>query len=392
MSIEFKLPDLRRTGLSPVRAVAGRGPHAAALRQEPAVTVGRWLKQPGEPIAAEEKLLEAYSNQFDWDIPSPMAGTLQEIRAAQGTLAHAGEVLAFIAGASAEAAEPVGAASQSAQRASPVALRIAAEHGVGMAQVRGTGAGGRVTKEDVLAFVLALSAPAATPALQAEDTLLELSASQRAMAGAFARQRQAVPHASAFATVDMTNITRRRDALQADWRRREGFALEFMPFIVLAAAAALRAVPVVNALFGPDGIALRRSLHIAPVSSSLQDDDTPVIYHAEAYSLVGMARRLREFTGRAQKPAAAQAAAATFSIVDHGALGGLLATGIVRPGQSAVLSVGAVQPRPVAVDDGLEIHPIAYFGLTYDQRMIDAGTAGRFLDGLKQLLETASFL
>src|SRR2546428_3232257 len=200
------------------------------------VSISRWLKEAGDPIQLNQALLQVYSNRFDWDIPAASAGTLGEIRAPAGARVRPGDVLAVLADASAgnERATSEHAPSHAEARISPIAARIADEHGLDLAQVRGSGSHGRITKEDVLALV---ERQTASPGVetQACESLVETTPDWRARAEWLSRRRQAVPHVSSFVAVDMGHVRSQIERQQQAWLAREGFALQELSYIVLAA-------------------------------------------------------------------------------------------------------------------------------------------------------------
>jgi pyruvate/2-oxoglutarate dehydrogenase complex dihydrolipoamide acyltransferase (E2) component len=348
---EFRLPELERSE---------------------SVCVSRWFKRTGEPINAHEKLLEVFSERFDWDLPAPAAGNLKEISAAEGARVSTGDVLALIERAALEA-ESLALPDARAARISPLAARIAADQRIDLLQARGTGPAGRVNKRDVLALLQSEINPSPDPISQ-PDGQPGYEPSDCLTAG--------LPGATMFVMVDMTNVVAQRDARLMHWLQREGFILDHLPYMVLAAVAALGSVPVINSMFTPDGGAQNSGIQIEVICAG----GTALIPNAEAYNLVGIARRLRAVArvdgNSGQRP---------FIIEDHAAGGALLATGLLAPGSAALLSVGVIQKQAVAVGDALQIHPMVYFGLTYDPRVADESKAVQFATELKRLLEVVSF-
>ncbi|MBI3733423.1 MAG: 2-oxo acid dehydrogenase subunit E2 [Chloroflexi bacterium] len=263
--------------------------HLPPLPNTSEVTIGRWLKQPGDQVIASENLVEVYSEQYDWDIPSPRAGTLQEIRVPAGGCARPGDVIAVLDGS---ASEPEVAAPRANQRVSPLAARMAAAHGIDTVSIKGTGVGERVTKNDLLAFIQAHTPPPVPPPAVSADVLVALTPAHAAMADLLARSKESMPHVSSFVEVDMGRILAQRDARQAAWRNREGFELTTTPYLILAAVAALRAVPVVNGMFSPAGAVLKKSINIGVTIAADGGSVTPMLQNAETYNLVGIARRV----------------------------------------------------------------------------------------------------
>ena len=331
-------------------------------------TVSRWLKRPGESIGAHETLLELFSERFDWDITSPSAGVLKEIVAAEGSQAKTGAVLAVIDGAASDG-ESTAPPLARAARVSPLAARIAADRQIDLERARGSGPAGRVNKEDVLALWQLSLEPAIQPDAQPR--------------GAPAESSTARPQSvTTFVAVDMAHATTQRDARQFPWLQREGFALDYLPYVVLATAAALRAVPINAGLSIANADAQGSGIHIEVVRAGT----STLLLNADAYNLVGAARRLH-----AARPAPDELARRVFVIEDHGSGGALLASGLLAPAAAGLLSIGVVQKQAVALGDALQARPMAYLGLTYDPRIVDEHQAEKFMAELKRLLEVVSF-
>ena len=338
------------------------------LELSDSATVSRWLKRPGESIGAHEKLLEIFAERFDWDIPSPAAGVLKEIVAAEGAQVSTGAVLAVIDGATPDAESTAPPAAR-ATRVSPLAARIAADRQIDLERARGSGPAGRVNKEDVLALLKSSPEPAIQP-----------DAQPRGVPTAASNARS--PAVTTFVAVDMSHVMTQRDARRFHWLQREGFALDYLPYLVVATAAVLRAVPINAGMSTSDTDGYGSGIDIEVV----QPGGSTLILNADAFSLVGAARRLQ-----AKRPTPGEPAQHAFVIEDHGSGGALLATGLLAPGAAGLLSIGVVQLQAVAIGDALQTRPTAYLGLTYDPRMVDEGKAGKFMVELKRLLEVVSF-
>jgi len=348
---EFRLPELELTE---------------------SVTVSCWLKRHGEPIGAHEKLLEVFSERFDWDILSPAAGVLKEILAAEGAQLRTGAVLAVIDGTTPDAESTVPPAARAA-RVSPLAARIAADRQIDLERAHGSGPAGRISKEDVLALLPSNPAPSGEPTIQ-----------PHAQPGGVPTESSNArsPAVTTFIAVDMSHATTKRDARRFHWLQREGFALDYLPYVVVATAAALRAVPINTGMSTANEDAQGSAIHIEVV----QAGGCALILNADAYNLVGAARRLH-----APRPMPGEPTQHAFVIEDHGSGGALLATGLLAPGAPGLLSIGVVQPQVVAIGDALQTRPMAYLGLTYDPRVVDEGKAGKFMVEIKRLLEVVSF-
>jgi 2-oxoisovalerate dehydrogenase E2 component (dihydrolipoyl transacylase) len=425
-------------------------------------TVARWLKAPGDLVAKMEPLLEISTDKIDTEVPAPADGVLLEILVAEGqtvrpgvTLAHIGErgaigkpqppapkqqpapvaprqqpgppgrATAIQAGQSesqAQAEKPSGRAF-----VSPVVGRIAAEHGVDLAEVPGTGLGGRVTKKDVLGFVerrtenaerrtegsyqLPVSSqqsavnsqqPAASSQLSPDEVLQPLTAMRRAIAQHMVQSVQTTPHVTTVFEVDVTAVVRHREAHKAEFAAK-GINLTFTPYFVAAAAAGLRAVPELNGRFTEAGLLLNRRIHIGVAVALAGGLLVPLIRDADEKNLQGLARAVNELAARARNGRLQpdELAGGTFTITNHGVSGSLVGTPIINQPQSGILGIGAIVKRPVvrsaaptgsrsllpSADDAIVIRPMCYLSFSFDHRVLDGAQADAFLTVVKERLE-----
>lgn len=409
--------------------------------------VERWLKAEGDRIDREEPLVEVSTDKVTAEIPSPVAGILTKILVQPGQTVPVETPIALIdAGATAgvpgsarrEAAlpeqggrdeddhqrsSPETREEAARRRSTPLVRRLAAEHGVALAALTGTGFGGRVRREDLFAFLQAsptarAGAPAAADASATgaspsaprasapprEATLIPLSAARRIIAERLTQSRQQVPDATAVFEVDMTGVVRRRAAVREEFRRRTGVDLTYLPFAVKAVAVALRAYPAINVSFTIDGILAHRDIHIGiavavdggrePGSDVLV---VPVLRNADSLSLAGIARGIHDLAMRARVGALGtdELQGATFTVNNTGAVGTVISTPIIPQPQAAIMTTEAIVKRPVVVGDGdgndsIAIRSMMFACLTFDHRAFDGLTAGRFMAQVKRWLETVA--
>jgi len=406
-------------------------------------TVSKWLKVEGQSVNEFEPLLEVNTDKVDTEIPSPASGVVLRIVVPEGQTVQAGTVLAMI-GAAGEAVPEGLAAAPAAHRAtpamapasapippppapvppadvgfiSPVVAKIAAEYQVDLSQVRGTGTDGRITKKDVLAHIRNLPAagsiapaweqpasgelfrpteevfgpqtPASTPAA---GQVLPHDSVRRQIAEHMLRSRRTSPHVTTVMEADLSRVVAHRQAHKENFAR-EGVDLTFSAYFVVATAAALKAVPWVNASWSDEGIVLHRPVHIGvAVSLGEQGLIVPVIRDADQKSLQAIAAAIKDLATRARarklKPDEVQGG--TFTITNHGVSGSLFATPIINQPQAAILGVGAIQKRVVVVEtagaDAFAIRPMVYLTQTFDHRMLDGAVADRFLSVVVERLE-----
>ena len=424
-------------------------------------TVARWLKGAGDRVAKNEALLEISTDKIDTEVPAPADGILLEIRVTAGVTVKAGAVLAMIgseaeyAGAqppadgggnvelrsSAADAAHMGGDERPGGRSfvSPVVARMAAEHKLDLAQINGTGLGGRVTKKDVTAYlqeaaehsagndqgveldgdtVVPRTGPgsaeisgtaagllaqhegdeASEPLLNPDEVLSPLTAMRRAIAQHMVMSKRTSPHVTTIFEADMTAVIRHREANKRSFGAK-GIALTYTPYFVAAIVAGLRAVPEANSRFTDAGIAVNRRMHIGVAVALVQGLLVPVVRDADEKNLQGLARLVNELVERtrsnALRPEDVQGG--TFTLTNHGTGGSLLATPIINQPQTGILGVGAIVKRPVVrssspsllpdADDSIVIRPMCYLSFTFDHRVLDGAQGDAFLTAVKQRLE-----
>jgi len=421
-------------------------------------TVTRWLKKVGDSVRADEPLVEVSTDKVDTEIPSPVAGTLLSITAEEDTTVPVGGELAKIGTGAAPAAEPQAptpqpepaakptpqpaptpraepapepqptaepaatTASGATPYVTPLVRKLAADNNIDLAQVKGTGVGGRIRKQDVLAAVQqreeakkapAPAAPAAAAAARpaAAPSPAPRLAHLRGTTQKASRIRQitaAKTRESLLATaqltqtheVDMTKIVALRNRAKAAFAEREGVNLTYLPFIARAVIDALKIHPNINASYNEETkeITYYDAEHLGFAVDTEQGLLSPVIHNAGDLSLAGLARAIADIAARARsgdlKPD--ELSGGTFTITNIGSQGALHDTPILVPPQAAMLGTGAIVKRPrVVVDDNgnesIGIRSICYLPLTYDHRLIDGADAGRFLTTIKHRLEEAAF-
>ncbi|MFF0530287.1 2-oxoglutarate dehydrogenase, E2 component, dihydrolipoamide succinyltransferase [Nocardia amikacinitolerans] len=407
-------------------------------------TVTRWLKREGDAVEVDEPLLEVSTDKVDTEIPSPAAGVLTKIVAKEddvvevgGELGIIGEPTAPAPVAAAQAQAPtqnsapslVPAASGNSEfpSSTPLVRKLAAENGVDLSTVKGSGVGGRIRKQDVVAAAEALEAPPA-PAVPHESAVPAApAAAPKTPAAVLMAARPGLEHLSGttqkasrirqiIATktlealqttaqqtqgheADLTKVAALRSRAKEGFAAREGVNLTFLPFFAKAAVEALGVHPNINASYNPETgeIIYHSTVNLGIAVDSEQGLLSPVIHNANDLSLAGLARAIADIANRARtgglKPD--EMAGSTFTITNIGSQGALFDTPILLPPQSAMLGVGAIVKRPMVIaDNGNEfigIRSMAFMPLTYDRRLVDRADAGRFVTTIKHRLEEAAF-
>ncbi|MEI6697987.1 MAG: 2-oxoglutarate dehydrogenase, E2 component, dihydrolipoamide succinyltransferase [Mycobacteriaceae bacterium] len=409
-------------------------------------TVTRWLKKVGDSVAADEPLVEISTDKVDTEIPSPAAGILLQITAEEDVIVPVGGELGRIGTAgttpapapapviaptpaplvaptpppvAAPAPQPVAAAAPTGDGGgpyvTPLVRKLAAENGIDLATLKGTGVGGRVRKQDVLAAADSKKAPAASaasasaaaaPAAVASPLAHLRGTTQKAsrIRQLTARKTRESLQASAQLTqtheVDMTKIVGLRARAKKEFAEREGVNLTYLPFIARAAIEALKVHPNINASYNEETgeITYYDAEHLGFAVDTEQGLLSPVIHNAGDLSLAGIARAINDIAARARsgglKPD--ELSGGTFTITNIGSQGALFDTPILVPPQAAMLGTGAIVKRPrVIIDESgnesIGVRSVCYLPMTYDHRLIDGADAGRFLTTVRRRLEEGAF-
>ena len=371
-------------------------------------TVGRWLKKAGDPVAFDDPLFEVSTDKVDSEIPSPYDGVLLEILVPEGETVPVGTVLARIGepGATASSAPAPAPAPEVAKPSagngkgrmlSPVVRRLAAERDVDLATISGTGGGGRIMREDVLAAKTA-PAPAAQPATQpatqpgGREEVLPLSRIRIVTAERMVESRRTSAHVWTSIEVDLEAVEKVRQQHKAAYRKAEGGSLTYLPFIGRAVCDGLRAFPPLNCSIDMDAKTLTLhhyvNLGIAVDVAGL-GLMAPVIRDADGLNLRGLARAIRDVGARAKdrKLGGADLTGSTFTISNPGPMGTYASAAVINQPNVAILTTEGVARRVVAVGDAIAIHHTCVLGLSYDHRALDGVVAAQFLAYVRDALQ-----
>jgi 2-oxoglutarate dehydrogenase complex dihydrolipoamide succinyltransferase (E2) component len=355
-------------------------------------TVVKWLIPLGGAIEKDQSLLEVETEKVDLEVPSPATGVLNEILVNAGQTVAVGTLLARID--SAPPAEvinrvggvvvrPVDSVATGEEHHSPAVRQLAKEHGVDLAHLKGTGAGGRVTKKDVLEYVARNSTQAQAGSANGQpsmgEEILPLTQMRKTIADRMLKSRQTSAHVSTFFEADFSSIA----------SFRTGRDLTYLPFVVRAVTKALRDFPIINSTLGEQGIVVKKDLHIGIATALEEGLLVPVIRHADRKGLSQLAKEIADLAERARskKLSPDEVQGGTFTITNHGGFGSLFSSPIIHQPQIAILGVGAVQKRAVVINEAIAIKPMAYLSLSFDHRVIDGATADQFMAKVKDYLE-----
>ena len=387
--------------------------------------IGPWLKSVGDRIEKYEPVVEIVTDKVTMEMPSPATGVLSAIVVAEGQTVPMGAVIAELEVEGEEANEhedaptaipggvpeasltgtllkdvaPVGPTGSggplvdgggAGPRFSPAVRRLAAEHGVDLSAVQGTGIGGRVTRKDVEAHVAQQSsgAPAAEAASDDEERV-PLTPVRRTIADNMVRSTSQIPEAWSTVEADVTGLVALREAVKSDFRGREGVNLTFMAFIVQAVAAALKENPLVNSTWGGDAIVLKRRVNVGVAVAAPQGLVVPVVHDADAMDVASLARAVDDLASRARagKLRVEDMRGGTFTVNNTGALGSVVGKGIINHPQAAILNAEAIVKRPVVVDDEVAVRSMMNLCITFDHRILDGAEAAAFVNAVKSRLE-----
>ena len=408
-------------------------------------TVTRWLKNVGDSVAMDEALLEVSTDKVDTEIPSPVAGTLLAIDVPVDSTVPVGARLGLIGSANGVvpaapvapvapvvvapvapiiaapvvSAPPVTApvsapvAAQADAYVTPIVRKLAAELGVNLSTIQGSGIGGRIRKEDVQAAAkpaAVQSAPSAatvTPAAAKSSpvaasplrgTTVTMSRLRKVIAARMVESLQVSAQLTTVIEVDVTKISRLRDRAKATFEAREGVKLSFLPFFAVAVCEALKVHPVLNSSVEGDQITYHGAEHLGIAVDTERGLLVPVIHNAGDLNMGGIARKISDLAARTRdnKVSPDELGGGTFTITNTGSRGALFDTPIINQPQVAILGLGAIVKRPMVVrgEDGGEtiaIRSMVYLGLSYDHRVVDGADAARFLVTLKERLELGGF-
>jgi len=433
-------------------------------------TVTKWLKKIGEKVERDEPLFEISTDKVDAEIPAPAAGVVKEIKVKEGETVQINTVVAVLedggaaAAAPAPAAKPAAAEAPKAEakeaprptaappspptakpapayaeapagrpatappaaiggeltfepgklremgiRTSPLVRKLAKEHGIDLRQLSGSGAGGRITKDDVqkaLAGGMPSARPAAAPAGGPAAVELgvavprermyfgryevePMSAMRRSIAEHMVASKRTSPHVYSIDEVDVSKIVGLREKLKGEFERKTETKLTYMPFFIRAAVEGLRAFPSVNSSVDGTSVVLHKDINIGIAVALDWGLLVPVIKRADELNFLGLQRAITDLAERARskklKPEEVQHS--TFSITNPGIFGGLMGLPVINQPNVAILGMGTIQKRPMVINDAIAIRSMVYLTLSYDHRVVDGAVAHQFMGKVKKVLE-----
>ncbi|MEK6542062.1 MAG: 2-oxoglutarate dehydrogenase complex dihydrolipoyllysine-residue succinyltransferase [Pseudomonadota bacterium] len=374
-------------------------------------SIGQWLKQPGERVAADEPIVSLETDKVAVEVPSPIAGVMGRQLVKEGDTVAVGAVIAVIDDDGAVVAPPATVAASAtpassvmadASALSPAVRRAVLEHGIDPAKITGTGKDGRLTKEDVVeAAKRAGDAPAATvvvaeasvPAVPVTgvrgEERIKMTRLRQTVAKRLKEAQNTAALLTTFNDVDMSAVIAARAKYKDLFEKKHGVRLGFMGFFTRAVALAARDVPAVNARIDGDEIVYHKHLDVSVAVSAPNGLVVPVIRNADTMSFAEIEKAIGDFGARAKAGTLTMAdmAGGTFTISNGGVFGSLMSTPIINPPQAAVLGLHRIEDRPVVRDGAVVVRPMMYLALSYDHRLIDGREAVTFLVRVKEAIE-----
>lgn len=413
-------------------------------------TISKWLVSVGDKVNKYDPLAEVMTDKVNAEVPSSFSGTIKELIAGEGDTMAVGEVICTIeieGGASEEApaaasdsastssasATPAPAPSAdegSKARYSPAVLKLAQENNIDLTQVKGSGAGGRITRKDLKQMIESGNIPQASsqteapkesvqvqtnsaqpaaqtqPAAQAQpaapapsvpvaagDIEIPVTGVRKAIAANMLRSKHEAPHAWTMVEVDVTNLVEYRNGLKDDFKKKEGFNLTFFAFFVKAVAQALKEFPQINSMWAGDKIIQKKEINI---SIAVATDDAlfvPVIKNADEKTIKGIGREINELAQKVRtgKLRSEDMQGGTFTVNNTGSFGSVQSMGIINYPQAAILQVESIVKRPVVMNNGMiAVRDMVNLCLSLDHRVLDGLVCGRFLARVKEILENTS--
>ncbi|MEK2176321.1 2-oxoglutarate dehydrogenase complex dihydrolipoyllysine-residue succinyltransferase [Vibrio parahaemolyticus] len=375
-------------------------------------TVATWHKQPGDTVERDEVLVDIETDKVVLEVPAPEAGVLEAILEVEGATVLSKQLLAKLK-AGAVAGEPTADKTEATEASpdkrhkatlteesndalSPAVRRLLAEHGLEAHQVKGTGVGGRITREDIEAHLAnAKAAPKAdAPAVEAPSTArsekrVPMTRLRKTVANRLLEAKNSTAMLTTFNEVNMKPIMELRKQYKDQFEERHGIRLGFMSFYVKAVTEALKRYPEVNASIDGDDIVYHNYFDISMAVSTPRGLVTPVLKDCDKLGFADVEKGIKELAikGRDGKLTVDELMGGNFTITNGGVFGSLMSTPIINPPQSAILGMHKIQERPMAVNGKVEILPMMYLALSYDHRLIDGRESVGFLVTIKELLE-----
>lgn len=376
-------------------------------------TITKWLVAPGDHVNKYDPIAEVLTDKVTADIPSSFTGTIKEILANEDEKMAVGDVICTIE-IEGSADTPTlketkeksvfeKAPEDQSGRYSPAVLKLSQLHHIDLTKVTGTGKGGRITRKDVQALIdeahsKAQSVPETsavkTDNLKADsgDIIVPIDGIKQTVAANMVRTKQEVPHAWMMIEVDVTNLVRYRDSIKDSFKKAEGYNVTYFAFFVKAVARALKEFPEMNAMWAGDHIVRKKDINISIAVAADDKLFVPVVKQADDKSIKGIAKEVNDLAKKARSGTltTADVSGGTFTVNNTGSFGSVQSMGIINYPQAAILQVESIVKRPVIIDGMIAVRDMVNLCLSLDHRVLDGLICGRFMQRVKELLESAS--
>jgi 2-oxoisovalerate dehydrogenase E2 component (dihydrolipoyl transacylase) len=361
-------------------------------------TVSRWLVKAGDQVKKYDPICEVTTDKVVAEVPSTSDGTILEIIVQEGETVPVLSSICYIE-------------TKREPRFSPAVLKLAQEHKLDLSMLQGTGAGGRITRVDIMeivegkkqlttAAVQEVETPAGSAShpttfieqISQEDQVIPMSSVRKSIAARMVQSKHDVPHAWTMVQCDVTNLVHFRSGVKDEFRKKEGINLTFMPFFIKAVVEALKEYPIINSQWDGDKIIIKKAIHI---SMAVATDDAlfvPVIKDADQKSILGLAKEVDNLTkkSRESKLTMEDLSGGSFTISNSGSFGSVLSAPIINQPQAAIVSMEAIVKQPVVINNMIAIRDMMNICLSLDHRVLDGLVCGRFLQSVKQKIENYS--
>jgi 2-oxoisovalerate dehydrogenase E2 component (dihydrolipoyl transacylase) len=397
-------------------------------------TISKWLVSAGDHVKKYDPVAEVMTDKVNAEIPSSFTGVIKELVAGEGDTLAVGEVICIM---ETEGSRPHASAEEKQEEAkkadgqkevsqkrrySPAVLKMAQEHALDLEQIEGTGAGGRITRKDVLKVIETGYIPQAHPvfkqdeqaqavpeqpvqqrvkpepivpaaSVQQGDKEIPVSGVRKAIAANMLRSKQEIPHAWMMVEVDATHLVEYRNAVKDEFKQKEGFNLTYFAFFVKAVAQALKEFPQINSVWAGDTIIRKRDINLSIAVATEDALFVPVIKHADEKTIKGLAREISELAGKVRSGAlrSEDMQGGTFTVNNTGSFGSVQSMGIINYPQAAILQIESIVKRPVVMNNGMiAVRDMVNLCLSLDHRVLDGAICGRFLARVKEIIEAVS--
>ncbi|GLI09827.1 lipoamide acyltransferase component of branched-chain alpha-keto acid dehydrogenase complex [Paenibacillus tyrfis] len=403
-------------------------------------TISKWLVNIGDQVKKYDPVCEVITDKVNAEVPSTFSGTISEIVVREGETVAVGTLICRIAVGdqaippvefkTSAAAQDQGAAEVTTQAAmnprySPAVLKLAQENNLDLSRMEGSGAGGRITRKDILDLLQGKRQAAAAPVPKTEppskiasqpiesardipkpsvpvDTLfavhsplnqadetIPVTAIRKTIAERMVKSKQEIPHAWLMVECDVTNLVRYRDRIKEEFKQKEGIHLTYLPFFIKSVVEALKEFPTLNSQWAGDHMIIKKAVHISMAVATDQALFVPVIKNADQKSIFGLANAIDELVKKAREGRLAleDITGGTFTVNNTGSFGSILSAPIINPPQVAILTVEAIVKRPIVIDNMIAVRDMMNICLSLDHRVLDGLVCGRFLKRVKQNIE-----